>query len=172
MPVPILNTKVFHAVIFGAHLEFLNQAPYVLAYLAMEDCRSKPKSTVVTFGTTSSAGFATNKVKSMALLENSKPIQERFRELRDDWKSKTRHLSNTAQISLVFPYQMIIGMGPQVVPLILAELEKETDHWFWALEAITGENPVAEQEAGDVEASARAWIRWASKTVYWQNETF
>ena len=78
----------------------------------------------------------------MALLEISKPIQERFRELRDDWKSKTRHLSNTAQISLVFPYQMIIGMGPQVVPLILAELEKETDHWFWALKAITGENPL------------------------------
>jgi hypothetical protein len=99
----------------------------------------------------------------MVLLEISKPIQERFRELRDDWKSKARHLSNTAQISLVFPYQMIIGMGPQVVPLILAELEKETDHWFWALEAITGENPVAEQEAGDVEASARAWIRWGKQ---------
>ena len=39
-------------------------------------------------------------------------IHERFHELRDDWKSKTRHLSNTAQISLVFSYQKIIGMGP------------------------------------------------------------
>lgn len=44
------------------------------------------------------------------------------------------HLSNTAQISLAFPYQMIIGMGPQVVPLILSELENEPDHWFRALE--------------------------------------
>ena len=87
-------------------------------------------------------------------------IHERFRELRDDWKSKTRHLSNTAQISLVFSYQKIIGMGPAVVPLILSELEKEPDHWFWALEAITNENPVAKSDAGDIEASARVWVQW------------
>ena len=99
----------------------------------------------------------------MAVLEVSSPIQERFRELKEDWKSKTRHLSNTAQISLVFPYQMIIGMGPQVIPLILSELEKDPDHWFWALEAITGENPVTKKEAGDMEASAQAWILWGKQ---------
>ena len=49
----------------------------------------------------------------------------------------------------------IIGMGPAVVPLILSELEKEPDRWFWALEAITDENPVAASDAGDIEASAR-----------------
>jgi hypothetical protein len=87
-------------------------------------------------------------------------IRSRFEELTDDWKSKTRHLSNTAQISLVFSYQKIIGMGPVVVPLILAELENEPDHWFWALEAITDENPVTESDAGDVNASARAWVEW------------
>ena len=59
------------------------------------------------------------------------------------------------QKSLVFSYQKIIGMGPAVVPLILSELETEPDHWFWALEAITDENPVSESDAGDVEASAR-----------------
>ncbi len=99
----------------------------------------------------------------MAVLEVSKPIQERFRELKESWKSKTRHLSNTAQISLAFPYQMIIGMGPQVIPLILSELENEPDHWFWALEAITGENPVTKNEAGDMEASVQAWILWGKK---------
>ena len=87
-------------------------------------------------------------------------IHERFHELRDDWKSKTRHLSNTAQISLVFSYQKIIGMGSAVVPLILSELEREPDHWFWALEAITDENPVPQSDAGNVEASARAWVQW------------
>jgi len=54
-------------------------------------------------------------------------------------------------------------MGPAVVPLILKELEKEPDHWFWALEAITGENPVGENEAGDLEASARAWVQWGKQ---------
>ena len=93
----------------------------------------------------------------------SEPIHERFQELRDDWKSKTRHLSNTAQIALVFSYQSIIGLGPDVLPLILTELEKEPDHWFWALEAITGENPVSKEDAGDIEASAKAWIQWGQK---------
>lgn len=57
-----------------------------------------------------------------------KPIHERFQELKDDRKSRTRHLSNIGQISLVFSYQSSIGLGPAAVPLILAELENETDH--------------------------------------------
>jgi len=96
----------------------------------------------------------------MSSTQVSESIHERFYELRDDWKSTTRHLSNTAQISLVFSYQKIIGMGPAVVPLILSELDKEPDHWFWALEAITDENPVSENDAGDIQASSRAWVRW------------
>ena len=96
----------------------------------------------------------------MSTTHVAESVHGRFQQLKDDWKSKTRHLSNTAQISLVFSYQKIIGMGPAVVPLILAEMEKEPDHWFWALEAITGESPVADSDAGDVEASARAWVEW------------
>lgn len=49
------------------------------------------------------------------------------------------------------------------MPLILAELQRETDHWFWALEAITGENPVPESDLGDMAASARAWTDWGKK---------
>ena len=102
----------------------------------------------------------------MSTAEIAEPLQERFQKYKDDWISKTRHLSNMAQIAFVFSYQRIIGLGPKVVPLILAELQKETDHWFWALEAITGENPVPKEDAGDVEASARAWIAWGKKNGY------
>ena len=52
----------------------------------------------------------------MSTTQVATPIRERFDELKDDWKSKTRHLSNTAQISLVFSYQQIIGMGPARCP--------------------------------------------------------
>ncbi len=99
----------------------------------------------------------------MLTTEVAEPLQERFQALKDDWKSRTRHLSNVAQIALVFSYQQIIGMGPQAVPLILAELQHEPDHWFWALEAITGENPVPKQDAGDIEASASAWLDWGKQ---------
>ena len=99
----------------------------------------------------------------MSTIDVAEPLQGRFQALRDDWKSKTRHLSNTAQIALVFSYQQIIGMGPEVVPLILRELKKETDHWFWALEAITGENPVTQADAGDMRASTQAWLEWGQR---------
>ena len=87
-------------------------------------------------------------------------LAERFESLKNDWKSKSRFISNSAQMAMLRPYQQIIGMGPAVVPLILAELERETDHWFWALEAISGENPVPEESKGKVAEMARAWLAW------------
>ena len=90
-------------------------------------------------------------------------LANRFRLLRDAWKAQSRYLSNTAQMAMLWPYQQIIGMGPAAVPLILAELDRETDHWFWALEAICGENPVPPEAAGKVEQMARAWLDWGQQ---------
>lgn len=104
----------------------------------------------------------------MSTIDIAEPIQERFQALREDWKSRTRHLSNVAQIALVSSHQQIIGMGPQALPLILAELQQETDNWFWALEAITGENPVPKEDAGDMAASAAAWIAWGKANGHLQ----
>jgi len=87
-------------------------------------------------------------------------LRGRFEQLRDEWKAQSQYLSNTAQIAMLWPYQQIIGMGPAAVPLILAELRRETDHWFWALEAISGENPVPPEAAGKVQEMAKAWIDW------------
>ena len=47
-------------------------------------------------------------------------------------------------------------MGEPVVPLILDELRREPDHWFWALEAITEENPVRPEDVGIVRRMADA----------------
>ncbi len=35
----------------------------------------------------------------------------------------------------------MVEMGPAVVPLILDELRREPDQWFWAVESITEQNP-------------------------------
>jgi hypothetical protein len=88
---------------------------------------------------------------------------ERFRRLAAEWKEKSRYLSNTAQMAMLKPYQRIIGMGMPVVPLILEELRREPDQWFWALEAITGENPVPSEAAGKVSLMARAWLEWGAQ---------
>ena len=91
---------------------------------------------------------------------------ERFRRLADQWKEESQFMSNTAQMVLLHSYLGIIGMGPPAVPLILEELQREPDHWFRALEAITQENPVPPEAAGRVEMMAQAWIDWGKQKEY------
>jgi hypothetical protein len=67
-------------------------------------------------------------------------------------------------------YQRIIGMGGRVVPLILREMENEgddPDHWFWALEMITGADPVPVEAYGDTVQMAQAWHSWAEGRYVW-----
>ncbi|MEO2091441.1 MAG: hypothetical protein ABGY75_18440, partial [Gemmataceae bacterium] len=81
-----------------------------------------------------------------------------FRQLADQWHGETQFLSSTTAICTHPAYQRIIGLGPQVIPLILAELEKQPAHWFWALQALTGENPVRLADQGNVPAMTAARI--------------
>ena len=92
--------------------------------------------------------------------------RDRFQRLRSQWKEQSRYLSNTAPVSMLGPYQRIIGMGTAAVPLILEELRREPDHWFWALESITEENPVPPEDSGRVKAMTAAWIRWGVERGY------
>jgi hypothetical protein len=89
--------------------------------------------------------------------------RECFQRLAAEWKEQSRHMSNTAQMAMLRPYQKIIGMGFDAVPLILEELQREPDQWFWALEAITDENPVPPEAAGKVCLMAQAWIDWGKQ---------
>lgn len=90
-------------------------------------------------------------------------IRERFERLAAEWKEQSRYLSNSAQMAMLNPYQRIIGMGPPVVPLILEELRREPDQWFWALEAITEQNPVPHEASGKPRLMAEAWLRWGDQ---------
>ena len=89
--------------------------------------------------------------------------RERFKRLAAEWKDQSRYLSNTAQMALLKPYQRIIGMGLPAVPLILEELRREPNQWFWALESITEENPVPPEALGNVRLMAQAWLRWGEQ---------
>jgi hypothetical protein len=60
-------------------------------------------------------------------------------------------------------YQEIIGMGAEVVPLLLRELGREPDHWFRALHALTGADPVPAASQGKVREMAAAWLDWARR---------
>lgn len=92
--------------------------------------------------------------------------RERFRLLAAEWKDRSRHLSNSAQMAMLKPYQQIIGMGESALPLIFEELSREPDHWFWALEAITQQNPVPREAKGKIRQMADAWLAWARQNGY------
>src|SRR5437764_11567320 len=76
--------------------------------------------------------------------------ETKFRSLVRRWEKETAHLSSAARMARHPAYQEIIGMGQQVVPLLLAELKRKPDFWFAALRAVTGEDPVPPESAGKI----------------------
>jgi hypothetical protein len=93
-------------------------------------------------------------------------IEKTFFELANQWRRETNHMSIMSDIILHPAYQRIIGMGLDVVPLILRELSKEPDHWFWALRSITGANPVKSEDKGRLKKMAEAWLDWGRQHGY------
>jgi hypothetical protein len=90
-------------------------------------------------------------------------IEDRFQHLAEQWKKQARGLSDPAEMAMLRSYQSIIGMGTEALPLILDELRRAPAQWFWALEAITGENPVPPQAKDNLPEMARAWLEWGQK---------
>ena len=90
-------------------------------------------------------------------------IEHRFRQLVAQWKEETRFLSSIHEMVSHPAYLQIIGLGNQAVPLLLDELRREPDHWFVALQAITGTNPIPQSASGDVEKMTQAWLAWGEQ---------
>lgn len=90
-------------------------------------------------------------------------IEERFHQLTQEWKQATRVSSSAAEMAMHPAYQQIIGLGAAAIPLLLRELRKEPDHWFWALRAIAGEDPVPAAARGQVPAMTEAWLDWLDR---------
>jgi hypothetical protein len=86
-------------------------------------------------------------------------LEGTFDHLARSWREETAISSSLSDIIAHPAYQRIIGLGPNVVPLILRELRIRLDHWFWALSAITGYSPGG-VEPGDLRQLREAWLAW------------
>jgi len=93
-------------------------------------------------------------------------LTREFQALRDQWRAETRFVSSWTARVLHPAYQRIIGMGKDVLPLLLAELNERPSHWSAALEAITRENPVPEEDRGNIPLVAEAWLAWGRNRGY------
>lgn len=93
----------------------------------------------------------------------------KFQKLVAEWK-KQRGAQSSITDSVVMPaYQEIIGMGERAIPSLIAQLRSEgdqPDQWFWALRAITGENPVKPEEQGNFKKMSKAWITWSEQNAW------
>ncbi len=86
--------------------------------------------------------------------------------LKAEWEADTAHLSSVTEIAMHPAYQQIIGMGPIAIPLILSEMKRKPDHWFWALKSITGEDPVLDENRGQILQMTKAWLHWGIEQGY------
>lgn len=95
-------------------------------------------------------------------------LEQKFHGLAEIWRQETECISSVPDMVLHPCYQQIIGMGPSVIPLLLAELEARPHHWFWALSAITGENPIKPAHRGNMSSMRMDWMEWGCRFGYLQ----
>jgi hypothetical protein len=83
-------------------------------------------------------------------------------------------MSAIDDMSMLAPYQNIIGMGLDALPLILAQLKAEgddPDQWFWALQTISEANDleppqVQPEDQGNFKKMADIWLAWSEAKGY------
>lgn len=86
------------------------------------------------------------------------PLLEEFNRLARRWEGETLLESSVHRMAMHPDYQRIIGLGPDVVPLILSEMADRPGHWFWALVALTGEDPA--RETTTIKDATETWLAW------------
>jgi hypothetical protein len=87
-----------------------------------------------------------------------------FSSLVESWRRDAVATSSVERMAMHPAYQRIIGLGPIALPLVLRELEERPDHWFWALRAISGEDPAEGQDT--FEGARQAWLAWGRGRGY------
>ena len=95
----------------------------------------------------------------------SSALEPEFRKLARRWRQETAQISDVHEKVLHPAHLRIIGLGPDVLPLVFAELEQRPTLWFWALEALTGADPVPEGTSS-MKAAREAWLAYGRQHGY------
>ena len=136
--------------------------------------RSRPKAGLPelrqlgTYGSGVAAGVFPKSSSQFIAKSHASPsaLERRFAKLVEEWMEGRGPSSSVSRLSMHPSYQQIIGLGAQAIPLILRELEKKPGHWFWALHAIAGVDPVREADRGNLRLMSDAWLKWGKEMGY------
>ncbi len=99
-------------------------------------------------------------MRETPMAQHGEGIEERFHQLASAWQQAVAHHSSSALRYNHPAYQEIIALGAPIVPLLLQDLEQNRRHWFAALKAITGADPVPPDDAGKIPRMTELWLRW------------
>lgn len=102
----------------------------------------------------------------MSSLLKEVSLEQTFHSLAKQWREETLFTSSLSDKVMHPAYQQIIGLGAEAIPFILRELQHNGGHWFWALGAITRENPVPPDDAGKVKRMAEVWLAWGKQNGF------
>lgn len=89
-----------------------------------------------------------------------------FESLADEWERDRPRGVDIAQMTKHPAYRRIISMGEPTVPWLLHRLETKPDHWFVALNSITGARPVPPKSRGRIKEMTQAWLDWGIRQGY------
>ena len=92
--------------------------------------------------------------------QQTERLRAEFETLARQWKDDTAGDSTGTAILMHPAHQRIVGMGRPALPLILEDMREQGGHWFAALHAISGENPIAPEEQGRILKMQAAWLEW------------
>jgi hypothetical protein len=96
--------------------------------------------------------------------QTAETTAKRFKQLADKWEGDVAYLSSMGYDHPA--YGEIISMGPEIVPLLLRDMEQHHTHWFHALRQITGVNPVPNEASGNIPEMVDYWLKWGRENGY------
>ncbi len=132
---------------------------WLLSIVETDDWNTDSPGRLMAFVTASN--IPTELFTRTSVIRDQAQLRKRFNKLVRQWTDETEVSSFSHDICMHPAYQRIIGMGEQVIPLILEEADRGNGHWHWALRAITGENPA--QHADSLLEAAAAWVEWGKE---------
>lgn len=86
-----------------------------------------------------------------------------FNAISKSWKNNTAHLSSSTEIANHEDMRILLeifGKAESLLPYILEDMQKGSVEWVHVLPVITGENPVSEENAGNIQKMADTWLEW------------
>lgn len=91
-------------------------------------------------------------------------LKEKFDGHANKWERETRYVSSIGDKIAHPSYQAIINLGltsPRLMlSLLLRDMQTTGRTWFTALARISHQNPVRQEDAGNVKKMTKTWLKW------------